>query len=241
MENETRPLPSADPSLSDARSEILDVPSDQVQSIINECIRRRKAGESLTDEEVLAAHPDPQLQVELRQALSHLRMIERAFAKADPGGTSRAHATDDGVSKPARWDGSHDASATCLRVRCPHCFTPSNRIPDTPWEEIVCAKCGNSFRLAGVELEAVNRRIPRSIGHFDLIEQIGIGGFGTVWKAHYRELDRMVAIEVPRRGQLTPDETEQCFREARVTLPHSEAIRKQHDVFRVDFRRLRRS
>ena len=53
------------------------------------------------------------------------------------------------------------------------------------------------------------------IGHFDLIERLGVGRFGTVWKARDRELDRTVAVKIPRWDRLDPKVTEQFLREAR--------------------------
>ncbi len=53
------------------------------------------------------------------------------------------------------------------------------------------------------------------LGRFDLIERIGVGGFGSVWKARDKELDRTVAIKIPRAGGMTGEEQEKFFREAR--------------------------
>ncbi|MBC8872757.1 MAG: protein kinase [Planctomycetes bacterium] len=55
----------------------------------------------------------------------------------------------------------------------------------------------------------------RTVGHFKLIDQVGTGAFGSVWKASDTELDRHVAVKIPRKGQLDPAETEQFLREAR--------------------------
>lgn len=53
------------------------------------------------------------------------------------------------------------------------------------------------------------------VGHFELLEPLGRGAFGSVWKAHDIELDRLVAIKLPRREQLSDDEIELFLREAR--------------------------
>ena len=55
----------------------------------------------------------------------------------------------------------------------------------------------------------------QTIGHFELTEQLGFGAFGSVWKARDTQLDRTVAVKIPRKGQLTPDETQKILREAR--------------------------
>ena len=39
------------------------------------------------------------------------------------------------------------------------------------------------------------------IGHFELLDQIVVGGHGTVWKAKDNELYRIVAIKIPLRQQ----------------------------------------
>ena len=55
----------------------------------------------------------------------------------------------------------------------------------------------------------------QQVGQFELVSRLGIGGFGTVWKARDTELDRIVAVKLPRKGQLSDAEVEQFFREAR--------------------------
>ena len=51
-----------------------------------------------------------------------------------------------------------------------------------------------------------------TVGHFDLVDRIGVGGFGSVWRARDKELDRTVAVKIPRKGQLDPAEAEQFLR-----------------------------
>ncbi len=47
-----------------------------------------------------------------------------------------------------------------------------------------------------------------------IIEQLGMGAFGTVWKARDTKLDRTVAIKIPHQGQLDGEDAERFLREA---------------------------
>jgi tetratricopeptide (TPR) repeat protein len=72
-----------------------------------------------------------------------------------------------------------------------------------------------------------------SLGRFDLIERLGVGGFGSVWKARDKELDRTVAIKIPRASGMTAEEQEKFFREARAAaqLRHPSIV-SVHEVGR---------
>jgi WD40 repeat protein len=74
---------------------------------------------------------------------------------------------------------------------------------------------------------------PRILGQFELLEQVGVGGFGTVWKAKDTELDRLVAVKVPRRDQLDASDVELFLREARsaAQLKHPNIV-SVHEVGR---------
>ncbi len=105
-----------------------------------------------------------------------------------------------------------------LHVRCPHCHAPIELIPDARLEHIRCSSCGSDFSLTS-ELEGPTRdaRNFASVAHFKLVERLGMGGFGAVWKAHDTELDRTVAIKIPRTGQLDKQHQDLFLREARST------------------------
>jgi hypothetical protein len=90
-----------------------------------------------------------------------------------------------------------------MEVRCPHCHTPVNLSEDSPLSDIACPSCGSSFSLLGNDETVAYEGATRTIGHFELIDQIGAGAFAIVWKARDTELDRTVAVKIPGRGNWT--------------------------------------
>ncbi len=102
-----------------------------------------------------------------------------------------------------------------FEIRCPQCHNPVSLLVDQDLASVVCELCGCDFNLLGGGKDTKAADTLQSIGHFELIERIGVGGFGSVWKARDRQLDRTVAVKIPRRGDLSPDETEKFLREAR--------------------------
>jgi len=122
-----------------------------------------------------------------------------------------------------------------MQVRCPFCQSPIELSGEIALSDIPCPVCGSSFSLIGEEETAAYEAGTKTIGHFELVEQIGLGTFGLVWKARDVDLDRTVAVKIPRKGQLDPNETEQFLREARTAaqLRHP-GIVSVHEVGRQD-------
>lgn len=94
---------------------------------------------------------------------------------------------------------------------------------------MVCESCGSGFNLASdTETVQDDGSKGRMLGHFQLLGQLGQGAFGTVWKARDTELDRMVAIKLPRQKQTSTDDAQKFLREARaaaqVKHPHIVSI-----------------
>src|SRR5262249_46302711 len=83
-------------------------------------------------------------------------------------------------------------------------------------DEIVCPSCGSSFRLETDSTTSDQPRPGQKLGKFELLDTVGQGAFGTVYKARDPELDRTVAVKVPRAGNLAgPQELDRFLREAR--------------------------
>jgi WD40 repeat protein len=103
-----------------------------------------------------------------------------------------------------------------MQVTCPQCKS-SIRNVETAEGEILCPVCGSSFRLKQATTKTWKAQPEqRTLGRFELIETAGTGGFGTVYRARDPELDRTVAIKVPRSGSLaSKGDLERFVREAR--------------------------
>ena len=75
-----------------------------------------------------------------------------------------------------------------MEVRCPQCNTPIELAEDSPLSDICCPSCGGSFSLLGEETVTYRPAQAKTIGRFELADQIGIGSYGSVWRARDTEL-----------------------------------------------------
>lgn len=196
-------------------------PAD-LDEVLADYMRRVDGGEHVDQQALVAAHPE--LATQLREYFSQAVAVERFVVGATPLGSDVAATVEHTPGRKA---------SRGLQICCPHCSNFVEVVTDTPYEEICCSTCGSTFSLVERE-EATRMSAPlKSIGRFDLISRLGVGGFGTVWKARDRDLDRTVAVKIPRRGQLGGAEIDQFFREARAAaqLRHRNIV-QVHEVGR---------
>ena len=143
------------------------------------------------------------------------------------------------MSDPAKHDLPQDAmtdatagrqsqvDATLPLVRCPQCRHAFTVDDAAGLGDISCTSCGE--RISLVERSIAD--LPSRIGRFELIEPLGMGSFGAVFRARDTQLDREVAVKIPRRQQIQKAEVAEVMHEARVAAqlrhPHIVTI---HEV-----------
>jgi eukaryotic-like serine/threonine-protein kinase len=123
-----------------------------------------------------------------------------------------------------------------MHILCPHCHNPIEIVKLSPREEIVCPSCGSSFHVETDSTTCWERIAGQKFGKFEILETVGQGAFGTVYKARDTELDREVAVKVPRAGNLAgPRDLDRFLREARsVAQLRHPSIVSVHDVGQAD-------
>ncbi len=170
----------------------------RLRQIVDDYLARRAGGEAIAQEELLKNNPD--FQQEIASELLKLQVIDKACRQA---GDQPSTATTSLVA-------GHE---TALLIRCPHCQTRIQVWDEQPFIQLKCSSCGQRVELIGSASSVV---APQQIGHFELVEHLGSGSFGTVWRAHDSQLNRDVAVKIPRRRHLDTLEIEEFVREARV-------------------------
>ncbi|MEQ8835830.1 MAG: protein kinase, partial [Lacipirellulaceae bacterium] len=107
------------------------------------------------------------------------------------------------------------AESYALHIRCPHCREAVEVLDNTELEDVTCRSCGSAFSLVSSDDDGEVATTLPVIGRFELLDRVGIGGFGAVWKARDTDLGREVALKIPRKGNLRAQEIDFFFREAR--------------------------
>ncbi len=198
--------------------------SDQIRAIVIELISRMSAGETIEAEDLQRDFAPWMLELLDRWNLA--RLVARAELQHDQASAEAAST----FAVPKSTSSDDQPSQDRVPIACPFC-RQSNWIVAIASVPLICERCGHSFQAVDASGKPTRLRPGGVIGRFELIEQLGRGAFGTVWKALDPDLDRIVAIKVPRLVDLTPAEAELFYREARaaaqVRHPHTVTI---HEV-----------
>jgi tetratricopeptide (TPR) repeat protein/tRNA A-37 threonylcarbamoyl transferase component Bud32 len=177
--------------LEHAKEDLFADRAGRIREVVDACLQRMMEGQEFSEQEILQAHPE--LLPELAEELRRLRLLHAAYQQAA------------------------DEAQPALRLRCPHCHTPSDIPSDGSLSDVTCSSCGQVFSLVEDPSDASELPPIQSLAHFEILQRLGAGGFGTVYKARDTQLDRLVAIKIPRRQHLSAQEAEQFFREARAS------------------------
>ncbi len=154
-------------------------------------------------EQLKAAHPE--LADRIRVAYEKLR---QRLAIRDPSDTT-THLFPSGVRLV------ESAASNSIDVACPTCERTFPIAADVQTQRVTCSHCGSDISLVENRVETRVAKALHSVAHFRLLSRLGVGGCGTVWKAHDTKLDRSVAIKIPRSGAFDSKEEERFLREAR--------------------------
>jgi serine/threonine-protein kinase len=219
--------------------------AQRVDAVCNRFEKAWKEGRRPAIEDFLADTPEPERTALLRELVPLDADYRRRhgeepqphdyharFPTLDPHWLAQALAAP---AAPAKKETSPTApSATPTRLRCPHCHNPI-QLADGGSDEVLCPVCGSSFQVRDAR-QTTTTSGPRPLGKFRLLERVGLGAFGAVWKARDTELDRVVALKIPHAGLLADgDELERFHREARAAaqLRHPSVV-TVHEVLTLE-------
>jgi tRNA A-37 threonylcarbamoyl transferase component Bud32/peroxiredoxin len=137
-----------------------------------------------------------------------------ASAETPPAGASPASTPSEKLATATSAEKTPTFSTSKgTHIRCPHCHNPVHLLDDRP-DEVLCPGCGSSFRICDAR-QTTTVGTMRPVGKFQLLDRVGLGAFGAVWRARDTELDRIVALKIPHAHQLSsPDDLKRFQREA---------------------------
>jgi serine/threonine protein kinase len=125
-----------------------------------------------------------------------------------------------------------------MHIECPQCRNPIEIVESEAAHEIACPSCGSCVLTSDLQATRTFGETPpiSKLGRYELVEKIGQGAFGSVWRARDPELGTERAVKLPRSGSIGNRADEERFlREARVAanLKHPSIV-TVHDIGRQD-------
>jgi tRNA A-37 threonylcarbamoyl transferase component Bud32/ribosomal protein S27E len=184
----------------------------RLQSVVEDFLAALQRGERPDRAHVAAEHPGLAPWLDER-----LKLVELVFQAAQDGDAA---------------GNSHFPMDRAKRLKCPHCGNQVQWVEPRS-KEVTCLNCGSSFRVEpGTTATYSSSRLTSEFGRFQVIELLGRGAFGEVYKARDRELDRFVALKIPRADYFADaEETQRFLREARTAagLRHSSIV-QVHEI-----------
>ena len=102
-----------------------------------------------------------------------------------------------------------------VSIICPHCHHKFVIENSAGSDRVQCPSCGDNFSFRDERKRDDFAPVFGAPEGFQILQQLGVGGFGAVWKALDTRLHRDVAIKVPRMGLMDRHAQERFLREAR--------------------------
>ena len=137
-----------------------------------------------------------------------------------------------------------------MNLSCPKCHSITNTDIGASQTVVVCSKCDAKINLVdmlsaapdlefeesrtrGIDGDSWEAQAGDTISHFRLDKVLGKGGFGVVYQAYDLQLNRNVAVKVPRVSAMTRLQADIFVREAQVAaqLQHPNIV-SVHEVGR---------
>jgi hypothetical protein len=112
------------------------------------------------------------------------------------------------------WRGMGAEQIGTATQTCPACGTQIDTTSAEPLARVTCPACGEKVR------------VERAFNNFVIVETLGVGGMGTVYKARDTLLDRFVAMKLLRQDLGEVDHAARLQQEARVaaSVNHANVI-----------------
>ena len=193
-----------------------------------EIVARRRLNEKVRANEYLRRFPD------------HTEPIREIFFWEEDGSPRKSTLNYERILKPKRGSTKDQADETTdfsdqprnqpsSVAMCPNCYQRIS-LRDSGASKVRCLKCNTEFQVySGIDTTRFEKAGWR--GKFRLIKRLGHGSYGEVWEAEDTELERTVALKLPRKIDQQDDQRQMFLREARAVakLKHSNII-PVHDV-----------